>query len=244
VNLRLPVLEGIIARRLLLNYRVRPDLLEPMLPPPFRPQRVAGWGMAGLCLIRLEDMRVKGLPAVTGLNSENVAHRIAVEWDDDDEGLRTGVFILQRHTNSRLNELVGGRLFPGVHQRASFACRETERRYKIEIEDEAGGRLVRTMARRTAGWPATSVFPTLAEASEFYRCGGCGWSLDRANTCEGMELKVNDWRVEPLQVEQLESRFFDDSNRFPAGSIEFDGALLMRGVQHEWHPILETLEAV
>ena len=33
----------------------------------------------------------------------------------------------------------------------------------------------------------------------------------------------------------VRSSYFDDHSVFPAGSIEFDCALLMRGIEHEWH---------
>ena len=48
------------------------------------------------------------------------------------------------------------------------------------------------------------------------------------------------WEVEPLAVTSVRSSFFDDRSVFPAGSIEFDCALLMRGIDHEWrgHPDL------
>ena len=36
-------------------------------------------------------------------------------------------------------------------------------------------------------------------------------------------------------MEQVRSSFFDDPARFPPGSATFDCALLMRGVEHEWH---------
>jgi len=35
-------------------------------------------------------------------------------------------------------------------------------------------------------------------------------------------------------IESVRSSFFDDTNRFPKGSIHFDCALLMRNVAHEW----------
>ena len=41
--------------------------------------------------------------------------------------------------------------------------------------------------------------------------------------------------AQPLEVDVVESSFFDDRARFPEGSIEFDCALLMRGTAHEWH---------
>src|SRR6185437_15131365 len=93
--MRLPVISGIIDRRILVNYRVDPLVLAKILPPPFRPQLVHGLGLAGICLIRLRDVRPRGLPAWLGVASENAAHRVAVEWNDGDQ-LRTGVYVLRR----------------------------------------------------------------------------------------------------------------------------------------------------
>jgi hypothetical protein len=50
-----------------------------------------------------------------------------------------------------------------------------------------------------------------------------------------MELRTQNWSVEPLEVDLVESSFFDDRARFPEGSIAFDCALLMRDLAHEWH---------
>ncbi len=33
----------------------------------------------------------------------------------------------------------------------------------------------------------------------------------------------------------MRSRYFEDEGAFPRGSAAFDCALLMRGVEHEWH---------
>src|SRR5215217_4728686 len=110
-------MEGVIARRLLVNYRVAPEVLARLLPAPFRPQVVGGWGVAGICLIGLRAVRPRGLPAALGLASENAAHRIAVEWDEGG-AVRHGVYIPRRDTSSRLTTALGGRLFPGVHHRA------------------------------------------------------------------------------------------------------------------------------
>lgn len=41
--------------------------------------------------------------------------------------------------------------------------------------------------------------------------------------------------VEPLAINFIESSCFDDREVFPAGSVTFDNALLMRGINHEWH---------
>src|SRR5262245_6072607 len=98
--MRIPTIKGLIDRRILVNYRADPDVLKALLPLPFRPKLVNGFGMAGVCLIRLKHIRPSYLPSIFGISSENAAHRIAVEWDQDDE-LCEGVFIPRRDTSSR-----------------------------------------------------------------------------------------------------------------------------------------------
>jgi hypothetical protein len=76
--MRIPALRGIIARRLLVNYRVDPDALNQALPPPFEPLLIDGYGVAGICLIRLTQIKPVGPPGPWGFSSEGGAHRIAV----------------------------------------------------------------------------------------------------------------------------------------------------------------------
>src|SRR5688572_30835362 len=117
--LPMPTVRGVMNRRILVNFRVRPDVVKRFLPAPFRPKLVQDWGLAGICLIRLEAIRPRGFPSACGIASENAAHRIAVEWDEGGRR-REGVYIPRRDTNSLLNRLAGGRLFPGVHHAAEF----------------------------------------------------------------------------------------------------------------------------
>jgi uncharacterized protein YqjF (DUF2071 family) len=81
--MKIPVIQGVIARRILVNYRVDPEVLARRLPAPFRPKLIDGVGIAGICLIRLEALRPRLVPARLGLASENAAHRIAVVWEED-----------------------------------------------------------------------------------------------------------------------------------------------------------------
>ena len=118
-----PVIRGVIDRRILVTYRVAPDVQARLLPAPFRPRLVRGFGMAGICLIRLREVRPARLPAWLGVHSENAANRVAVEWEQDGV-LREGVYIRRRDTSSRLNALAGGRLFPGIHHHAHFTVEE------------------------------------------------------------------------------------------------------------------------
>ena len=233
-RLRLPVVRGVIDRRILVNFRCDPAVLARLLPIPFRPKLVRGCGMAGICLIRLRDIRPALVPALLGAASENAAHRIAVEWDEDGE-VRQGVFIPRRDTSSVLNRLAGGRLFPGVHHAAEFRVWETGSRFKLEMRSADGTAFVRVLARVADELPPDSVFRTIDEASAFFQSGALGWSAcPRSGEFDGLELRCAEWRMEPLVVEHVESSFFANHELFPAGSAEFDSAFLVRGLAHEW----------
>jgi hypothetical protein len=43
--------------------------------------------------------------------------------------------------------------------------------------------------------------------------------------------------MQPLVVEQAHSTFFANPIQFPTGAVEFDSALLMRGIGHEWRAL-------
>jgi len=235
--LQMPPMHGIIDRRMLVNFRCAPEILARWLPPPFRPRLVRGWGLAGLCLIRLRNIRPRGWPSRFGVASENAAHRIAVEWDEEGEP-RQGVFVLRRDTNSRWNVLGGGRLFPGVHHQAQFKVWETSERFKLTLHSKDKAVRLRVVARRAETWPAHSLFPTLAEASDFFANGRLGWSeTHKPGQAEALLLQVEHWAADTLIAERVESSFFDDPTVFPPGSIALDNILLQRGLEHEWHAL-------
>ena len=232
--MQVPVIQGVIDRRILVNYRIDPEVLARILPPPFEPKLINGYGIAGICLIRLKDTRPRYLPSFVGLSSENAAHRIAVQWLSN--GRRhEGVYIPRRDTSSPLNTLIGGRLFPGIHHQARFDIDEYEQHYRVALSSDDGGLSLVVEADVTTSLPATSVFESIEEASEFFEAGSLGYSPTRSNEFDGLELRVFDWKVAPLAVSQVHSSFFEDDRLFPAGSTEFDCALLMKEINHEWH---------
>src|SRR5262245_19594709 len=237
--MRIPVLRGTIDRRILVNFRVDANVLSRFLPPPFRPQLVSGKGMAGICLIRLTGIGPRWLPDRVGIGSENAAHRVAVEWDDHGT-TRSGVYIPRRDSSSLLNRLAGGRLFPGVHHHSRFVVAETAAEYRVEMSN-ADGTFVAVAGQVASEFPRDSLFASLAEASTFFARGSLGYSATRRRgVYDGLELRTQTWQVEPLKVRRAASSFFADPALFPAGSVEFDCALLMRHIAHEWHG-LETL---
>jgi hypothetical protein len=231
----IPTLEGTIDRRLLVNYRVDPDYLQRLLPGPFRPKRFRGMGVAGICLIRLKQLRPGVLPAPLGFSSENAAHRIAVEWEEDGE-YREGVYIPRRDTSSQFNILIGGKLFPGVHHHASFQVTEEDEAFSVHMASDDGEIRVAVEAHIASHLPENSIFTSLEEASAFFEHGSVGYSVTpKAGKLDSLELRCENWKVEPLQVTKAQSSFFDDHEQFPSGSAELDCALLMRAIRHKWY---------
>jgi hypothetical protein len=238
VAVNLPVVRGLIQRRLLVNYRVRPDALQALLPPPFEPKIVAGWGMGGICLIRLAEIRPRGVPARFGLSSENAAHRIAVVWGQG-EARQEGVFVRRRDTSSWVNVLAGGQLFPGIHHRADFDVEDTpEQQMRLALTSRDGATRVLVAGAPAANLPTGSVFASVAEASRFFELGSRGYSPGHnPRRYEGLELRSESWKVVPFEVSELRSSLFDSNEHFPPGSVEFDNALMMRNIPHEWHAL-------
>jgi hypothetical protein len=120
--MRIPTIRGVIDRRILANFHVDPDVLAKVLPSPFRPKLINGKGIAGICLIRLKQLRPRFMPAFIGISSENAAHRIAVEWDHNGE-TKEGVYIPRRDTSSRLNTLLGAGCFPDFTITPATECK-------------------------------------------------------------------------------------------------------------------------
>ena len=90
--MKIPKIKGVIDRRILINYLVDANVLADYLPKPFKPKLVNGKGIAGICLIRLKEIRPFNLPKQLGISSENGAHRIAVEWEENGNLRETGEY--------------------------------------------------------------------------------------------------------------------------------------------------------
>ena len=234
--LKLPQIQGVIRRRMLVNFRVDPEVIQRQLPSKFRPKLHAGSAIAGICLIRLEQIRPRYFPGFLGASSENAAHRIAVVWEDETGKMQEGVFIPRRDTDSFLNHFAGGWLFPGEHHRADFRVAHSEDKINFEMRSKDGEVAVRLRASIGENLPPTSKFASLAEASGFFETGSLGYSSARdAGRLDGIVLKTQSWQVEPLEMELVYSSYFSDERRYPNSSISFDCALLMRNIKHEWH---------
>lgn len=233
--MRLPTVTATMQRRILVNYRIRRDAPE-IVPAPFRPVLVDGYGVAGICLIRLGGIRPTGLPALAGVRSENMAHRIAVEWDTPAGPVR-GVYIPRRDTSSRLIALVGGRAFPGWHHLAHFAVEEQAGEYRVDVSSRGGGVHVSVAAHQTKAVGPGSVFADVDQASDFFRCAPVGYAATPSDgVFDAVALTAEDWAIVPLHLDEVRSSFFDDPDRFPPGAAVPDSAFLMLDTETRWRP--------
>lgn len=233
--MKIPTLAGTVKRRILLNYRADPANIQRLLPGGFRPKLYRGKAVAGICLIRLEHIRPKLAPEFIGLSSENAAHRIAVEWDEDGK-TREGVFIPRRDTDSAISALAGGTLFPGEQNRAMFDVRDRDGTIEFSMTSVDGSVHIELNGSHADDLPMESIFEDLEASSEFFRGGALGYSVKSdPDRLDGITLRTNEWNVSPLNIGRVSSTFYDDESLFPKGTIEFDHALIMENVEHEWH---------
>lgn len=234
--MRIPVLKGTIKRRLLVNYRADPAVVQRILPPPFRPKLQMGFSIVGICLIRLEGIRPTWFPVPIGISSENAAHRIAVEWCDREGATHEGVYIPRRDTGSLINRLAGGRAFPGEHHPARFSVTDDGREIDLSMQALDGSISVRVAGRDSSELTGSSCFGSLGEASRYFEGGSLGFSATRhGHRLDGLLLKALEWRVNALNVSEVRSSYFEEPSLFPKGSVAFDHALVMRDIRHEWH---------
>jgi hypothetical protein len=211
--------------------------MQKQLPARFRPKLHNGFAVAGICMIRLEHIRPKLMPELIGVDSENAAHRVAVLWDEEGQ-TKEGVFISRRDTNSKLNLLMGGRVFPGEHHESTFEVHEDGDAINIRMQSLDDAVSVVLEGRIEDRLPSNSIFSSLAEASSFFEGGAVGYSVTHDDDrLDGLKLKTREWRVEPLAVQQVYSSYFSDETKFPQQSVEFDHALMMRNVAHEWQAV-------
>lgn len=230
----IPNIAGVIDRRFLINYRIAPEVLVQQLPAPFRLHLVGGYGVAGICVLRLSQLRPDAFPRAFGIATDNAAHRIAVEWDGP-VGICRGVYIVRRDTSSQTTVHLGGRLFPGVHHRADFEFCELSNRYEVAFKSRRDGARTSLSASLASDWTLDSVFSSLDDASTFFEQSPLGFSPGhRDEKLQGLELCCANWSVQALQVDGVFSSFFGDASRFPPGSVTFDSALIMRDVESKW----------
>jgi hypothetical protein len=222
-----------IERRLLINYRIDPDRVAALLPARFRPQLQLGWAVGGICLIRLGELRLPGFPKALGLSTENMAHRFAVEWDEQGEH-KVGVYVTRRETNSRISALAGGKVFSGSYDLARFVVEDRQSRLRIEVSGNDANKLVSVTAHEAAELGG-ELFSSPEEALAFFRGSPRSFSPgQRRDSVDCVRLEAELVKACPARIEEMCSSFFDNEELFPPGSCFLDSGLVMRDIEARW----------
>ncbi len=145
-------------------------------------------------------------------------------------------FFVPRHdTSSYLNTLAGGRIFPGRHFHAKFDVKEGDGHYHIAFKS-SDGTTISIESEKSDKLNSDSIFQNLDNASKFFEGGAIGYSPN-GDKYDGLQLRIFNWKVEPLAVTSVHSSFFENKELFPEGSVRFDNALLMTQIKHEWYSV-------
>jgi hypothetical protein len=213
----------------LINALVDPDEAARHLPPGLRPHTLDGGTVVGCCLLELEDLRPALAPSATGFTLRAAAHRISAEWAGATETRpEIGVYVPMRHTDSRLAVLAGGRVFPGVHERAQIGLdtSDTAIRWRVDAPDAARFGL-RVVASTCA--PVSSPSETIG-----YTCltATLGLSPGLRGRIEGIRMEPAHREARRVRLESLASNFLDSFV-----SAQLAPCYLMTDVDVTWAPV-------
>ncbi len=220
-------MRGTIRSRLLVNALVDPDEAAQRLPHGLRPHVTGRGTVVGCCLLDIVAIRPARLPAMAGTSLRAAAHRISVEWDDDFGATTVGVYVPLRLTDSRAAIALGGRVFPGVHRRASIELTQSKERVAWSV-----------VAGDDPGAYSISVEASKREVSLSARCepigGTClsaevGLSPGHDKTLEAARMTPRHRSAQLVEVHHLASVFLGSfTTAEPAPSY------LMRDVDVKW----------
>jgi len=125
-------------------------------------------------------------------------------------------------------------LFPGVQHFSKFHVEESGNAFKLEFSHR-GTQQMKIHCQRSEKLEKGSIFKSLDHVSQFFKDGALGYSpKSDQNGFDGVKLVTKTWSVSPLKTLFVESQYFSNRERFPEGSVEFDNAILMENIEHEW----------
>ena len=160
------------------------------------------------------------------MHADGTAHRVAVVHRET--GARA-VWVLLRHTSSRVAALTGGRFLAGVQRPGRFVV--TSAPETVSVRVQAPDLDVRVTVE-PSDVLTSARFADLESISTFFRDAPIAYSRSRAGgEAEGLRLQTSGWSIGPAVLRDFRSSFLD---ALPAGALELDSALLMREVPARW----------
>ena len=152
---------GVIRHRLLVNQLVDPAEAAARLPDGMAPHISASGGVVvGCCLLAIDSARPWPAPALVGRTVRAAAHRISAEVTSSSGEVTRSVYVPGRHSDGLLPVIAGGRIVPGVHERAWIDLSVSDQAASWDVRSRSanrndGGFNIRVVADRTNARYAT-----------------------------------------------------------------------------------------
>lgn len=221
---------GVIRHRLLVNQLVDPAEAASWLPDGMRPHVSSSGGVVvGCCLLAIESARPWPAPAKLGATVRAAAHRISAEVVSGSGEVIRSVYVPGRHTDGLLPVIAGGRILPGVHERAWIDLSVSDEAVSWDVRGRSAthdqdGFNIRVVADRTNATDATSEIASIVIGTELGLSPG-----HRPDSIESAELCPATLKAQTVELSLLESDFLD---RF--STAEPAETLLMTDVELLW----------
>lgn len=229
--------EGSIDWKIFINFKVELSVLRNYLPSPFIPQSVRGYGMSSIVLTKHKHLRSAGLSSTLGMRPMTAHHQIAVSWSEYGQKME-GQYQVRQDTSSLLQLMMGETLSGGVHHLARIRSKISGNKYAVSLRSiDQQGVSVQVLAKHAERFPMGSLMRNLDTAAAFLEKNRISYA-PRYKTMifEGTESSFSKYSLQPLRVERLHANYWESQAQFPAGSVFFDHALLMKGVTQSFSP--------
>jgi hypothetical protein len=220
----------LVDRRILILYRVSAAVLEQILPAAAEPRHVADRALAGIAFRRRWMTRSRLVPARLG-TTHCATHFVLVRGCSGPDR-HPGIFTFRHDSSSRWQAWwtsAGG----GHHARFEVVDRVDSLELVGDSDDQVMHLLLKAQVAR--GLPDSSVFRSVPQVADCLAADLAGLGLLQPPGAGGQGGSVwSHLRLEPLDVVQLESSFFDRWRHVSPGLVEFDSAFSLREDQLAW----------
>ncbi len=239
---RLARATGVLENTVLLNFRTDAEVLRRLLPSPFEPRLVDGYGLVGILLFTMKDLSCEKTMGFSP-PSDHVLYRIAVSWK---KGGRTfhGMYLLRHEVNTRLPVRQRRRgLFPVAGIPVRWHKVSDSGSIEWTLKNKTNTKL-HVKAKISSSFSGGSVFRSLEEASDFF-------AAERAAIAPRFQKSIFSnthflpltWPVKALFVQKLTTDVDQVENLFPKGQIFFDSGLIWSKIPCKWQEGHEIISA-
>ncbi len=231
---RLAQATGVLENTVMLNFRTDVEVLKRILPFPFDPRLVDGFGLVSILLFRMKDLYCETNIGWPSLPSDHVLYRISVSFNHGGRR-QSGMYILRHEVNTRLPLRQRRR---GLFPLAGSPVRWNKNPWKDQFEWtlKSGSRTkLQVKARPGRSFSGGSLFQNLEEAADFF-------SHERFVLAPRYQQSIFSsthflplsWEVKPLQVLRLKTDFKQLANLFPSDRIFYDSGLMWPQMPCKW----------